>query len=332
MKKIVMLSVIMSLFLLANLGLTVNESVAGDKPNYVIRFCSEGTMEMPWTSVGVKFGEILEKMTDGDVKTETFPNSTLAGGGKAVDMLNVGSIQMYVDGPGIFANLYPPFDIYEMPYLFSDLDQANRALDSKVSQDILEGFRKASGLRVLGGLNHGFRQTTTKKPIKSIEDLKGLKMRVAPAALSLSLWKALGTKPTPVEFSELYTSLATGVVDAQENPMFVIEMAKFYEVLKYLNLTDHQVLFAFWVVNDKFFQSLPADYQVKAKEAMRQAVIWGREEVRKAEEGYMKRLQENGMIVIKTDKDGLRRATMDIYKQFLDRFDEKAFTELKNVK
>jgi TRAP-type transport system periplasmic protein len=332
MKTIIKLSIVFSFFLLANLGLTVSELVAGDKPNYVIRFCSEGTMEMPWTSVGVKFGEILEKMTDGDVKVVTFPNSTLAGGGKAVDMLNVGSIQMYVDAPGVFSNVYAPFDIYEMPYLFDDLDQANRALDSKASQEMLEEFRKVSGLRVLGGLNHGFRQTTTNKPIYSIEDLKGIKMRVSPIPLSLSLWKALGTKPTPLEFSELYTSLATGVVDAQENPMFVVEMVKFHEVVKYLNLTDHQVLFAFWVVNDTFFKSLPFEYQVKAQEAMNQAVIWGREEVRKAEDGYMKRLEENGMTVIKTDKTGFVKASKDIYKQFLDRFDEKVFTALKNIK
>ena len=317
---------------LMNVALAPDEAIAQKKPKYIIKFCSEGTLDVTWTSVGVKFGEILEKLTDGEVKTETYPNGALAAGGKAVDMLRLGSIQMYVDGPGVFSNIFPYLSIFEMPYVYDDIDHANRVLDSKLSQDIFENFRKASGIRVLGTLCYGFRETTTKRPLRSLEDFKGLKIRVGPVPVSIALWKALGANPTPIEWSELYTSLATGVVDAQENPMFVIEMARFYEVAKYLNLTSHQALNPVWVVNEAFFQTLPKDYQAKAVEAMRKAVLLGREEVRGDDKKVINSLKEKGMEIVRPDKDALKKASGGVYKQFLNVFDERTYLDLRSIR
>lgn len=332
MKKGLFLIVIWICFSLMAIGLITGDAFAQRNPKYIIRYCTENTLDTPWTAVGVRFGETLEKMTNGDVKTETYAGGSLAGGTKAMDMLKVGSIEIYVDAPGDFAVMYVPFSVFAMPYLFDNLDQVDRALDAKVSQNMFEGFRKATGLRVLGALCDGFRVCSTKKPLRTLADIKGLKMRVPPAPAYLETWKALGANPTPIDASELFTSLATGVVDGQENPLATIWEKKFYEVVKYLSFTDHQTRIPLYVMNDKFFQSLPNDYQAKANQAMREAVIWGRKQVRDSEVKYLKMLQEKGMVVVKPGKGPLKQATKDVYKKFLNEFDEKTYMALKGVK
>ena len=141
---------------------------------------------------------------------------------------------------GAIAGYFKPAMVLDIPYLFSSAPVAWKVLDGKFGDELAAALLDKTGMRVLAYGETGFRNfTNSKRPIKSPEDLKGLKIRVMETPLYITLVKALGAAPTPIAWTETYTSLQQGVVDGQENPVSVIIQAKFAEVQKYLTLDGH---------------------------------------------------------------------------------------------
>ena len=188
-----------------------------------------------------------------------------------------------------------------MPYLIRDFDHLKKVVDGEVGEKIADRMIKEIGLRPIAYFARGPRHLTTNRPIISPDDLDGIILRVPPVPISVMTWEALGAKPTPMTFSEVFTALQQGTVEAQENPFALIYSAGFYEVQEYVNLTGHVIGWVYVVLGEKKFQSLSQKHQgiiLKAGRAMQdyyEGLFLQREELLRS------KLEERGMQMVKSD-------------------------------
>jgi TRAP transporter solute receptor, dctP family len=211
----------------------------------------------------VLFKDEVERRTKGDIKVTIYPNGTLGAQKALMEQLARGIIQSVSISEGGVAPFYPEIAALSIPYLFKEVDIAYEVLDGPLGDFFREDMAKKTGMRPLAwGEDAGFRHlTNSKRAIKTPADIKGMKIRTMPVAAHMEMVKALGGSPTPVSWSELYTALQTKVVDGEENPISNIRNARLEEVQKYLTLDGHLYSFVAIYVNERWFKSLPPDYQ-----------------------------------------------------------------------
>ena len=218
------------------------------------------------------FKQIVESETGGAVEVQVFPAGQLGGEQALAEATKLGNIQAsMLSGP--FSNFCKEAQVLDIPYLFSSYLVAWKVLDGPFGKELAQECLK-TGMRVLEYGQVGFRNfTNSARPIKTPADLKGMKVRVMESPVYMSLIRSLGAAPTPVPWTETYTALQQKVVDAQENPVSSIKFAKLYEVQKYLTLDGHTYGVSFMLMNEKFFQGLPKEFQAIVKNAAATASV-----------------------------------------------------------
>ncbi len=213
------------------------------------------------------FKNIVESETGGAVKINLFPAGQLGGEREIAEAVKLGSIQIgMLSGP--FSGFCKEAQVFDIPYLFPSHLVAYRTLDGPFGKELAEECLKKTGMRILTYAQVGFRNfTNSARVIKTPGDLKGLKFRVMENPVYMNLVRSMGAAPTPIPWPETYTALQQKVVDGQENPISSIKFAKLYEVQKYMTMDGHTFGVSFMLVNEKFFQSLPKEYQAILKNA-----------------------------------------------------------------
>jgi len=225
-------------------------------------------------AAGVIFKNIVEGETD--ISVELFPAKALGDENSLVQQVQEGTTQMTIVS-GAMSTVFKVADVLNIPYTFASPTIAWDVLDGQFGKDLAEYCLKKTGLRILAYGETGFRNFTNNvREIKTPADMKGLKFRVQPIPLYVEMVKGLGGEPTPIAWSELPNALATGVVDGQENPVGVIYNNKLHKLQKFLVLDGHVYAADFILINDEFFQSLPAKDQAVIKKAARIAGVMGR--------------------------------------------------------
>ena len=262
MKKVFIvgcLFVLLTGFLYAQGG---NEKVASDTSNqvFVYKFGHSMTEESARHKSMVYFKEELEKRTDGRIKVELYANSLLGNESEMMDMVKINAIQGTRGSQ--FEKANPQYLIYNLPFIFANSDEFQFILDSAFEKKLASASTKNGYYIPATGIAGGYRQiTNNKRPITSIDDIKGLKLRVPPLEPVLKAIEALKANPTQVPYNETYMALKTGVVDGQENPASNMIDMKFYEVQKYMSIVNYIIcpdcLFTSW----NWYNSLPADLQ-----------------------------------------------------------------------
>lgn len=227
-------------------------------------------------AAGATFKGLVEGATGGNVIVKVFPASQLGNERELIEGTKIGTIQMsFVSGA--IAGFYKPAQVLDIPYLFASGPVAWKVMDSWFGKEMAADILKQTGMRVLAYGETGFRNfTNSNRPIKSPADMKGLKIRVMETPVYVNMVKALGAAPTPIAWSEVYTALQQKVVDGQENPVATIMQAKLYEVQKYLTLDGHSYGVDFFLINDKFYQSLPQETQQIIKTSAVTSALVGR--------------------------------------------------------
>jgi len=227
-------------------------------------------------AAGATFKGLVEGATGGNVIVKVFPTSQLGNERELIEGTKIGTIQMsFVSGA--MAGFYKEAQVLDIPYLFSAGPVAWKVMDGPFGQEMAADILQKTGMRVLAYGETGFRNfTNSTRPIKSPADMKGLKIRVMETPVYVNMVKALGAAPTPIAWSEVYTALQQKVVDGQENPVATIMQAKLYEVQKYLTLDGHSYGVDFFLINDKFYQSLPQETQQIIKTSAVTSALVGR--------------------------------------------------------
>ncbi len=214
------------------------------------------------------FAKYVGEKTNGEIEIQVFPLGQLGGERSMTEQVQGGTLQMTAVTAGVLANFVPEMGIIELPFVYPNRDVAYAVLDDK---EVMERFAKycdAKGFVFIGYTENEFRDmTNSKRPIKSPEDLKGLKIRVIEAPLMIDTFKALGANPTPLPFPEIYNALQQKVIDGQDNPLYTSMVMKFTEVNKFATTTNHILTECPTVVGKAFWNSLKPDQQKIFREA-----------------------------------------------------------------
>ena len=253
-----------------------------------------------WHKASVKFGEELERLTEGRIAVEVYPNETL---GAEVDLINgmqLGTADMTITGESL-QNWAPMAALLALPYAYDSLQEMDEVAGGEIGDEIEAQIIANAQIRPIAYFARGPRNLTSNRPIETPSDLDGLKLRVPNVPLFVDTWSSLGAQPTPMAFSEVFTSLQNGTIDAQENPLALIASANFNEVQDYVNLTEHVRSWIYLTISEMTWSQLSAEDQDAVMEAAAIAQDYERELFLEDEERLRTELQDRGMEFVEVD-------------------------------
>ncbi|KEO50924.1 DctP family TRAP transporter solute-binding subunit [Thioclava pacifica] len=211
------------------------------------------------------FKSLVESNSGGRIEVQLFPNGQLGKDNEVIDQVRNGLVESVISSSGGIAQHYPLVGVFDIPFAFPNIGVASKVItkDSSFGKKFTADLEAKTGLKVLGLLDSGgfFEFTNSKKPIKTVEDMEGLRIRTMTVPTQEALVNSLGANATPMPWAELYTALQTGVVDGEMNPVPIIAFAKFDEVQKYLSLTNHLITPYVWTMNEDFYKGLSPEDQ-----------------------------------------------------------------------
>jgi len=243
------------------------------------------------------FAECAAEKTGGKFKVQTFFDGALGNDAPAIVQARTGTLDLVVTATSAMSQMIPSAAVFDLPFLFANEKEADAALDGTSGQ-LLSKRLETVGLVNVTYLENGFRNVTnSKRPVRRMEDLKGLKIRSMPNPMVVETFKALGGYAFPMPFTELYSALETGAVDAQENPLPIIETAKFYEVQKYLSMTRHMYNPSLLVYSKKLFDQLTPPEQAMLRACGDSMRAYQRKVNRDMVAQGTSHLQSKGMVV-----------------------------------
>ena len=259
-----------------------------------------------WHKGSLKFAEEVKALTKGTVEVKVFANDAL---GKEMDLINgmqLGTVDMQITGESL-QNWAPKAALLAVPYAFKNMAEMDKAVNGPLGEEIKKEIIEKAKIVPLTYFARGPRNLTSNKPIKSVDDVKGLKMRVPNVPIFMQFWRGVGAQPTPMAFGEVFTSLQTGVIDAQENPLALIKSASFFEVQKYVNRTEHVRSWIYLAIGQKSYNKLNADQKAALQEAAKRAQAYERQLYLADEKKLEAELKAKGMTFVETDQSGFAK-------------------------
>lgn len=289
------------LMVLATLSMSVSAFAAAD---HVFTVHHIGSMTHPYQKGAEHFKEVLEKYSDGKMTLDIFGSNQLAAGAKAVEGTQLGTIDIFVENPMSVSNVVPSFEALNLPYLFDSSAQAFATMDKcKIFADDCE----AHGIKLLGYWYNGWRNiSNSKRPIKKVEDLEGLTIRIAESQVFADMMTAFGMNAVPLANSEVFTALQMGTVDAQENPQNNYINNKYYEVNRYFSMTRHVFSVEPVGMNLDLWNSLTPEEQATLQKAFDDATVYAREIAETTETNQLKEFLDKGADIVVTYIDDLK--------------------------
>lgn len=262
-----------------------------------------GHMNPPTSAAGMQaawFAEAVGKYSNGQIKVTVYPSSQLGKLQELAEAVSTGTIALSHNTAAGIGSLYAPFAALDTPYLYRDVDHLMKVVDTNgsVMTKLNEGLIKAAGVRVLYGYYFGTRQLTAKKAAYQPSDLQGVKIRAIPFPIYTTTVAGLGAVPVPVDWSEVPTALATGVVSGQENPVNVVLSSKLYEQQSHMMLTSHIMNAQLIVINEKTWQALSPEMKAAVAKAADEVRQRATDMVRQSEAEETAKLKELKMTII----------------------------------
>ena len=238
---------------------------AADVTIRVAHLNPEGAFESHSGAMTTIFKSLVESASGGAIEVKLFPNGQLGKDNEVIQQVRDGIVESTISSAGGIAQHYPLVGVFDIPFAFPNIAIANRVIDqrSEFGMKFSADLEKKTGLKVLGLIDSGgfFAFTNSKRPIKTVEDMEGLRIRTMTLPTHQTMVSSLGGKPTPLPWAEVYTALQTGVADGQMNPIPIIAFAKFNEVQKYLSITNHVITPYIWTMNKGFYDGLSAEHR-----------------------------------------------------------------------
>lgn len=295
------------------------------------KFAHSGSLEHQYNIGAEQFKKLVEEKSGGELKVNIFPQAQLGGERDLAEGVRMGTIEMSSVAAGNLAGFVPELQVFGVPFLFQTREQVYSVVDGPVGKDLAD-IMLAKGFLNLSIWEVGFRNITNDvRPVKTPEDMKGLKIRVQESKIWIEFMKRLGAIPSPIPFGELYTALQQKVVDGQENPVATIYSMKFYEVQKYLSLTGHTYEPALVFANPKWFNGLDPKHQSIIREAAAEAADYQRKTLAEMDKERFEVIKKAGVEVEENpDKEAFAKATADLYKVLSDSVPEALVQKIKD--
>ncbi|MFZ5945715.1 MAG: TRAP transporter substrate-binding protein [Bacillota bacterium] len=288
------------------------------KEKIIIKYTHGVDTNSPHHQTGEKFKELVEKYTNGQVEVQIFPNGQLGSEDRGFQDVQNNVVQATSMAVNNVTPFSPSMGFFDLPYIFSTREEFTKVIDT-LWDDINTKMIAESGNRAIIWFDQDFRVlTTAKKPVKKIDDLKGLKIRVPQNPLMLGAFKAWGSDATPIAWDETFNALQQGVVDGQENPHSVNLASSFQEVQKYITEIHYKMWIGPVVMNEKWLQSQPADVRDAIIKAGKEAMMWERQYIAEKSAADLKALTDAGMefLGVPEDEAVWQEKAMAIWPQF----------------
>jgi len=246
--------------------------------------------------VAEKFKELMEQRSGGKITVKIFHSKSIGNETEILQQVQMNTVQIAIITGGPFDTFDPIVRTINYPFLFKDNDQADKILDGPLGDEILKSLGN-SGFKGLCFSENGFRNlTNNKRSVKTPADIRGLKIRVMNSAIHKAIWQALGANPTPMGWP-IYTEMEQGVIDGQENPLWVMEVYKFYEVQKYMTLSRHVYSPHISVASLNWWKTLDTKTREMLQKSIYEAAVFQRKDNRSKDADRLRFLKEKGMIV-----------------------------------
>lgn len=292
-----------------------------------IRIAHGSSPEFHMHKAMLKFESIVEERSDHRIDVTIFPSGQVAGDTGMVEAVLAGSVEMAVEPPSFFAKWDSAFEVAELPFIYPNKDVAFKVLNSEAGDLLMERLEDLD-LVGLGWMEMGQRVLTNNvRPITSPADLQGIKLRTMKVPTHIAAFDALGANPTPMNFGEVYAGLQVNVIDGQENPISQIYTQKFYEVQKYMTLSDHVLGLYLPVINKEFFESLSAEDQTLLREAMAEATEYDFELIDQVNSEYLSDIEQQGVEVTRLN-GAQRQAFIEAVAPARESFRERVGEEI----
>ncbi|MGD9625629.1 MAG: TRAP transporter substrate-binding protein [Arcobacter sp.] len=273
------------------------------------------------------FEKRVEELTGGKIDVQVFPNSQLYGDGEEMKALVMNNVQLIMPSLSKFTSIAPQMQLFDLPFIFRDKAHLYNVMDGEVGKTLKSFVDEKKQMMAMDYWDAGFKHfSSSKQPIVTPEDAKGLKFRIQSSKVLEAQFKAVGGNPQVLPFSEVYSALQQGVVDGTENPLSNFYTKKFHEVQSNLTLSNHGYLGYLVVMNSKFWDKLPKDLQANVAQAMKEATELERKESAVEDAKIMEELtkysKETGKLQIveltPEQKEQWKKAMSVVYPQFYD--------------
>ena len=321
MKRFVALSLVMGLII----GGTAMVGTA--QAAKVIKIAGMKADGEPETLGMKKFGELLEQKSNGFYKVKVYPNSSLGKEDKYIADTRRGTVEMCATGTQV-SSFHNAMAMMETPMLYDGYAHARKAIDGGVFDMLTEGFTEKSGLRCLNMFPLGFRHFYTKKPVASIDDIKGLKLRVPNITLYTTFAKECGINGQAMPFAEVMSSVDQGVIDGGDSPLADITSTKVYEKCPQITMTGHILVIHSLFMNEKLYQSMPAEHQKWVNEAAAESADYVWKLVEEVDKKAAEEIKSNGGTISEPTqamKDHMAEAAKRTWTMFTDASREKTY-------
>ncbi len=281
------------------------------------------------TVEGVKhMDKLLRERTNGRLGLKVYPNSALGQERDTIEQLKIGGLDMLRLSAAPLNNIVPETIVPSLPFIFRSFDHMHQVLDGPIGDEILKAMEK-QGIVGLAWYDDGARSIYTKsKPVKTLADLKGMKLRVQQSDMFVAMVQALGASPTPLPYGEVYTALTTGIIDAAENSIISYETARHFETAPFYNLTEHTLLPSVLVFSKRIWDRLPAEDQTLIRQAAKDSVPYMRGLLDSRIAKSKETVQAGGAQFIPVeDKQAFVDAVQPLYEQFAGTPELKSLVE-----
>jgi C4-dicarboxylate-binding protein DctP len=302
-------------------------TTAASAADFVLKFSHVVNENTPKGKAALFFEKRLEELSKGKIDVQVYPNSQLYKDKAVLKALKLDSVQMACPSFSKFTKTVPQLALFDLPFLFDSMEHVHKVQDGAVGQK-LKDLVAAKGFVVLDYWDNAFKQlTSSKKALLMPEDAKGQKFRIMSSKVLEAQFKAVGANPQVMPFSEVYSALQQGVIDGQENTNSNIYTKKFYEVQKYMTLSNHGYLGYLVVMSKKFYNSLPKDLQEAVKQAMKEATAKEREFAAQLDKEQLGKIKEYAEKTKKLEiftlndeqKAAWKKVMSTIYPEFYDK-------------
>ncbi len=320
MKKVLSCLFLAVLMVVATFCLTLMEP-ARAQAGTEIRLAHVVNEEDSFHIAAMKFQEIVEERTNGEISISIYPNAQLGDERNLLEGMRMGTVDMGVITNGPVANFVEEIAVFELPFLFPNREAAYGILDGPIGSELLDNLERVN-LKGLAYAERGFRNlTNSRRPVHTPDDVSGLKIRVMENPVYIDTFRALGANAVPMAWTEALTAMRQGTIDGQENPVNVIHAFKLDEQQEYLSMTRHTYAPAIFVMGQMNWQGLSPEQQEIFVEAAREASEHARRVNFEMEEEQLQELKERGMQVIEEpDLEAFRSAVHSVYDKYGDDF------------
>jgi len=275
-------------------------------------------------TIGAQFiADEINKKSGGEIRTKVFHSGVLSGGkGEAeIELCQQGTIEMHVTSTAYLANLVPKTSIISLPFLFRDIEQVIALTKSKSpSLDSINQELNTKNLHVIAWWPRGFRQlTNSKMPVRNINDIKGLKLRVMNNALYVDNMNAMKAKPVPMAWGEVYNSLQLKTIDGQENAEDVVFRSKLFEAQDYMTIWDYSIDLEVVLVNVNWWRTLSNENRILIKKIANESVALEEKLLRKNTKEFREKIGEEGMdiyYITEESKESFREAVQPVWEKY----------------